>query len=141
SAVSCGHAAGTDRSRPLRAPPRPRSRRSSFISARALTEVAAAHILVIGYWLLDPGSRVTSRRRLFAAGLLFGLVCLLHLQLAPAAAILALWPLWRTWRTAIPALLVGAFVAIAAGAILDWAALGYPLASLWRGVLYNLVYG
>src|SRR5438270_12113176 len=26
-----------------------------YFGARALTEVAAAHILVIGYWLLDPG--------------------------------------------------------------------------------------
>lgn len=112
-----------------------------YFGGRALTEVVAAHVLVIGCWLLDPGYPVTSRRRLFAAGLLFGLVCLLRIQLGPAVAILALWPLWRTWRTTLPPLLGGALAAIALGAVLDWATLGYPLASLGRSLLYNLVYG
>ena len=115
-----------------------------YFGGRALTEVIAAHILVIACWLLDPGSPVTSRRRLFAAGLLFGVVCLLRIQLAPAAAIIMLWPLWplwREWRVQLPALLGGALAAITLGAILDWATLGYPLASLGRSLLYNLVYG
>ena len=38
-----------------------------YFGGRALTEVVAAHILVIACWLLDPGAAVTSRRRLFAA--------------------------------------------------------------------------
>jgi GPI mannosyltransferase 3 len=112
-----------------------------YFGGRVLTEVVAAHILVVGYWLLDPGWAVASRRRLFAAGLLFGLVCLLRIQLMPAVAIIVLWPLWREWRHRLPPLLGGAMLAIALGAILDWATLGYPLASLWRGLLYNVVYG
>jgi GPI mannosyltransferase 3 len=112
-----------------------------YFGGRALTEVVAAHILVIACWLLDPGAAVTSRRRLFAAGLLFGLVCLMRVQLAPAVAIIMIWPLWREWRLKLPALLGGSLAAIALGAVLDWATLGYPLASLGRGLLYNLVYG
>ena len=112
-----------------------------YFGGRALTEVVAAHILIIGCWLLDPGYATASRRRLFAAGLLFGLVCLLRIQLAPAVAIIMLWPLWREWRIKLAAVLAGALVAIAAGAMLDWATLGYPLASLGRSLLYNLVYG
>ena len=112
-----------------------------YFGGRALTEVVAAHILIIGCWLLDPGYATASRRRLFAAGLLFGLVCLLRIQLAPAVAIIMLWPLWREWRIKLAAVLAGALVAITAGAMLDWATLGYPLASLGRSLLYNLVYG
>jgi GPI mannosyltransferase 3 len=112
-----------------------------YFGGRALTEVVAAHILVIACWLLDPGASVTSRRRLSAAGLLLGLVCLMRVQLAPAVAIIMVWPLWREWRLKFPALLAGVLAAIALGAILDWATLGYPLASLGRSLLYNLVYG
>src|SRR5205085_12168737 len=110
-----------------------------YFGGRAL--VVAAHILIIGCWLLDPGYARTSRPRLFAAGLLFGLVCLLRIQLAPAVAIIMLWPLWREWRIKLAAVLAGALVAITAGAMLDWATLGYPLASLGRSLPYNLVYG
>jgi len=112
-----------------------------YFGGRALTEAVAAHILIIGCWLLDPGYPVTSRRRLFASGLLFGLVCLLRIQVAPAVAIIILWPLSREWRNRLPALLGGVLAAIALGAVLDWATLGYPLASLGRSLLYNLVYG
>jgi phosphatidylinositol glycan class B len=112
-----------------------------YFGARLLTEVAAAHILIIGCWLLDPGYPVTSRRRLFVAGLLFGLACLLRIHLAPAAAVIAIWSMWRDWRPRLWPLLSGALIAIAFGAMLDWATLGYPLASLGRSLLYNLVYG
>src|SRR5437763_2830042 len=112
-----------------------------YFGGRALTEVVAAHILVIACWLLDPGASVSSRRRLFAAGLLFGLACVMRIQLTPAVAIIMVWPLWREWRMKLPALLGGALAAVALGAMLDWATLGYPLASLGRSLLYNLVYG
>lgn len=112
-----------------------------YFGARALTEVVAAHILIIACWLLDPGERVTSRRRLFAAGMLLGLVCLLRIHLAPAVAIIAVGSVWRGRRAQMPALLGGALATVAGGAVLDWATLGYPLASLWRSLQYNLVDG
>ena len=112
-----------------------------YFGGRALGEVVAAHILVIGYYLLDPGYPVDSRRRLFAAGVLLGLVCFLRVQLAPAVAIIAIWSAWRRGRAPFPAVLAGGLAAVAFGVILDWATLGYPLASLWRNVLFNLVYG
>jgi hypothetical protein len=112
-----------------------------YFGARALTEVVAAHILVIACWLLDPGYRPTSRRRLVTAGMLLGLVCLLRIHLAPAVAIIALWSVWRERRAQIPPLLVGALLATGCSAVLDWTTLGYPLASIWRNLLYNVVYG
>jgi phosphatidylinositol glycan class B len=112
-----------------------------YFGARALSEVVAAHILVIGFYLIEPGYPVSSRRRVFAAGTLLGLVCLLRIQLAPAVALVSIWSAWRHWRVQFYPLLAGGFAALAFGAILDWATLGYPLASLWRNVLYNLFFG
>ena len=62
-----------------------------YFGARALNEVVAAHLLVVALYLVEPGHPVGDRRRLFAAGLLLGLVSLLRLQLAPAAVLVALW--------------------------------------------------
>lgn len=112
-----------------------------YFGARALTEVAAAHLLIMACFLLDPSYPLTSRRRLFLAGLLFGLVCYLRVHLAPAVVIILIWALWRRWRAQLPALVVGGVVALALTAVLDWATLGYPLASIWRNVLYNIVHG
>ena len=112
-----------------------------YFGARTLNEVVAAHILVIGCYLHVPAYSVNSRRRLFTAGMLFGLACLLRIQIAPAIAILALWSMWGRWRIQFPPIIAGAVVVLVLGAILDWATLGYPLASVWRNVLYNLLYG
>ncbi len=118
-----------------------------YFGARVLSEVIAAHLLVIAFYLLDPGYTVTSRRRIMAAGALFGLICLLRVQLAPAVAVVVLWSVWGGWRTR-PALLTrllplvaGGSAALALGGVLDWLTLGYPFASVWRYVLYNLFYG
>jgi len=112
-----------------------------YFGARTLTEAAAAHLLVIGCFLLEPGYPVTSRRRLFAAGILLGLACLLRIHLAPAVALVMLWASWGIWRQQFPALFAGGLAATAFGAMLDWLTLGYPLASLWRNLLYNVLDG
>src|SRR4051812_268513 len=112
-----------------------------YFGARTLSEVVAAHILVIGCYLLAPGRHVGSRERLFVAGVIFGLVCLLRIQLAPAIGVVVLWVSWRDWRAHFPALIAGGAAVLVVGGILDWVTLGYPLASVWRNVLYNLIYG
>jgi hypothetical protein len=113
----------------------------AYFGARTLTEVVAAHLLVIACYLIEPGYPVNSRRRLFAAGILFTLICLLRVHLAPAVAAVVIWSAWGTWRTRFPAILAGGVAALIFGAIFDWLTLGYPLASLWRNVLFNVLYG
>ena len=100
-----------------------------------------AHQNLIGCFLLQPGYPATSRRRLFAAGILLGLVCLLRIHLAPAVAIVMLWASWSQWRERLPALVAGGLAVTVFGAVLDWLTLGYPLASLWRNFLYNVIDG
>jgi phosphatidylinositol glycan class B len=112
-----------------------------YFGARALNEVVAAHLLVIAFYLIEPGYPVESRRRIATAGFLLGMVCLLRINLAPAVSVLVLWVVWRHWRWRLPALIGGGLAALAFGATLDWVTLGYPFASIWRNLLYNLYYG
>jgi hypothetical protein len=112
-----------------------------YFGARTLNEVVAAHLLVIGFYLIEPGYRVSSRQRMFVAGILLGVVCLLRINLAPAVAVVVLWSAWGAWQRRLPVLIGGGLAAAAFGAILDWLTLGYPFASIWRNLLYNLYYG
>jgi GPI mannosyltransferase 3 len=112
-----------------------------YFGARSLNEVAAGHLLVAALYVLEPGYRVISHRRLFAAGALLGLVFVLRIQLAPALVVLALWTNWCAPRERVPAMLAGAAAVVLASGILDALTLGYPLASLWRYLLYNGYHG
>jgi hypothetical protein len=112
-----------------------------YFGARTLSEVIAGHLLVIALYVLEPGFRVTSYRRLLAGGALLGLVFVTRIQLAPAVAIVALWTSWRADRERVLAMLTGAAAILIAAGILDALTLGYPFASLWRYVIYNLCYG
>lgn len=118
-----------------------------YFGARALNEVVAAHLLVIALYLGSRGDASVGdqrRRRDIVAGALLGLVCLLRLQLAPAAAVIALWPQQggrRAWRARFFAMLAGGLAMLAFGAAFDWLTLGYPFASVWRNVYYNLYLG
>ena len=112
-----------------------------YFGARTLSEVVAGHVLIVALYVLEPGYRVTSHRRLVIGGALLGLVFVTRVQLAPAVAIVALWTNWRADRERILAMLTGAIAILTADGILDAVTLGYPYASLWRYVVYNLYYG
>lgn len=112
-----------------------------YFGARALNEVVAGHLLVVALYLAEPGYPANHRRRLFAAGLVFGIVALLRLQLAPVVAVVALASGLRDCRTRLPALIGGGLAALLLGTIFDWLTLGYPLASVWRNLFYNVHLG
>jgi hypothetical protein len=112
-----------------------------YFGARTLSEVVAGHVLVVALYVLEPGYRVTSYRRLVIGGALLGLVFVTRVQLAPAVAIVALWTNWRADRERVLAMLTGAIAILIADGILDAVTLGYPYASLWRYIVYNLYYG
>jgi hypothetical protein len=112
-----------------------------YFGARTLLETVAAHLLIVALYALEPGYRVTSRLRLFSGGALLGLVFVLRIQLGPALVVVAVWTCWGAIRQRGPALLAGAAATLAAAAMLDTATLGYPLASVWRNLSYNVYYG
>ena len=112
-----------------------------YFGARTFSETVAAHLLVIACFVLYPADSAPSRRRLFAAGILLGFVCLLRIHLAPAVMLVALWAYPSLWRERLPVLVAGDLLATAFGAVVDWLTLGYPLVSLWRNILFNVIDG
>jgi GPI mannosyltransferase 3 len=112
-----------------------------YFGARTLSEVVAGHLLIAGLYTLDPGYPATSRRRLVAGGALLAIVLVLRVQLAPAVVIAALWANLRSARVYALPTLAGVTAGLIAAGTLDALTLGYPLASLWRYVLYNAYYG
>lgn len=113
----------------------------AYFGARTLSEVVAAHLLIGAIYALDPGTARASRRRCLAGGVLLGLVFVIRIQLAPALLLVALSASWRCPRECFLEMLAGAVVIVCAAGLLDTLTLGYPLASIWRYVLYNVVYG
>ncbi len=112
-----------------------------YFGARTLAEVVAGNLLIVAIYLLEPGSEPASRRRFVAAGVLLGLILVLRLQLAPALALIALWTAARTPRERLWPLVGGAALSVGLSGLLDALTLGYPFASLWRYLDYNLFYG
>lgn len=112
-----------------------------YFGARTLTEVVAAHLLVIALYLLEPDRATPSRRRLFIAGILLGLTGILRIHLAPALALVALWSSARAPRARLPLLIAGASIVAALSGLLDALTLGSPFASIWRYAFYNLYLG
>ena len=107
-----------------------------YFGDRALAEVLAAHVLVLGMYALLPGFTVRSVRRLALGGTLLGLVVALRLQMLPAVLVVGLL-MPRNVRVAPAA--AGFAGALLAGGALDAVTLGAPFASVWRYVQYNLV--
>ena len=112
-----------------------------YFGARTLSEVVAGHLLIVALYTLEPGWRVISRRRLVLGGALLGLVVVTRIQLVPAVAAAALWANWRFDRGRFTAISVGAAGILVVSGLLDALTLGYPFASVWRYVVYNLYYG
>ncbi len=112
-----------------------------YFGARTLSEVVAAHLLIGAIYALETGAPSNSSRRLFAGGALLGLVCVIRVQLAPALILVALWTSWHRPRERLFKIFAGAAAILSAAGLLDSLTLGYPLASIWRYVLYNVVYG
>ena len=112
-----------------------------YFGARTLSETVAGHLLVVAIWVLEPGYPVISRRRLFAGGALLGLVLGTRVQLAPAVALAMMWTNWRAGHGRLAATVAGMATILAAVGVLDTLTLGYPFASVWRYVLYNVLHG
>lgn len=112
-----------------------------YMGARTLSEVVAAHLLVWALYLLDPGYRVESGKRLFWVGAILGLVFVLRVQLAPAIVLLAAWIVRRGSSAQLLNVAAGGAGVLIVAALFDAMTLGSPLASIWRYVVYNVYYG
>lgn len=112
-----------------------------YFGARTLFECVAAPLLVIGIYLIEPGYRVESKCRLAVAGALLGLAVAVRLQVAPAVAAVLLWMAFRAPLRQVLLIGAGMVGALLASGGLDAATWGYPFASMWRNLDYNLWLG
>lgn len=113
-----------------------------YFGPRALSEVVAAHVLVIGLYLAEPGGSQRGWRRVAVGGFLLGLAAMTRIQLAPAIAIAMAWPQGSVWRARLPALIGGAAAAILLSGAIDAFAWGStPFYSNWRNFAVNLFEG
>lgn len=110
-----------------------------YFAPKTLTEVVAAHLLVIAVYLVWPGRLVHNWRRLFAAGLVFGLVVSLRVHLAPALLVAAVYACRLEARERWLPLLAGGVLAVCAAGLLDALTWDYPFQSLLANIRVNIV--
>jgi hypothetical protein len=111
-----------------------------FFAAKPLTEVLAGHLLVPALYLVRfVGER--SARRFAVAGVLFGLVLVLRIHLAPAIGVAALYAARGEVRGRwLPMAAGGAAVVVLAG-LLDRITWSYPFQAQFLNFWVNVVEG
>lgn len=112
-----------------------------YFGARTLSECVVAPLLVIAIYAAEPGYRVESKRRLAIAGALLGLAVAIRLQVAPAAAVVLLWTAFDMPSQRLVPIIAGMSGVLLAAGMIDAVTWGYPFASMWRNVEYNLLFG
>ncbi|HUZ73897.1 MAG TPA: hypothetical protein VMU87_13015 [Stellaceae bacterium] len=112
-----------------------------YYGARSAPEVIGAHVTLVATYLCEPGYLARSKRRLFAAGLLFGLAFLLRFQYAAAIGLVILWTGLRAPRWRLPPIVAGAVIVVLLGGLLDGITWSYPFESIWRNLVINAEYG
>jgi hypothetical protein len=109
-----------------------------YFAPRALTEVVAGHLLVVGLYL---ALSAPARWRIALAGFLLCLSVAIRLQLAPAVAIVGLYALWRWPPQRSVTLAGGGLAAAILWGLTDWWTWGTPFLSAWQNLRYNVGLG
>jgi phosphatidylinositol glycan class B len=112
-----------------------------WLAPKALTEVVAGHVLLIGLYLGVYGDRFAERTRMLLAGLCCGVAMSLRVHLAPAVLFAAFCFCYPNWRKRLPALAVGLLLPVAAFGVVDAATWSYPFQSFVRYAWINVVEG
>jgi hypothetical protein len=112
-----------------------------YFGPRTLSEAVAAHILVVGLYVAEPGDAAPGRFRLVLGGLLLGLAAMTRIQLAPAIVAIMAWPSGAAYRRRLPPLVGGAAIAVLASGAVDAMTWGSPFASTWRNFTVNFFDG
>ena len=119
----------------------------AYFAPKALAEVAATHVLMLGLYLLLEHRGTNSKLRAYFAGALLTTAALLRLQLAPGIAAAYLTQIIADWKTRQPhwnrgkSMLVGAIPVIALFALVDAITWRYPFRSIWNYFAINILSG
>lgn len=110
-----------------------------YFGPKAHSEVMAAHLMLIGLYLVFPYIDKVGPPRLVLGGLLLGLAFCLRIQLAPVIAILWLAILFvNGWQRVLYCTL-GALIGVAIAGAVDYLTLPYPYASIIGYYRVNII--
>lgn len=107
-----------------------------YYAGHPLQDAFGTYCLVPALYLAYPNGPATGLKRLFAAGVLFGLATAFRMQLGPVAALCAIW-VARTHPTRYLALGLGGILGLGVLGPLDWATFGVPFNSIIQYVKYQ----
>ncbi|OYX83989.1 MAG: hypothetical protein B7Y84_17540 [Azorhizobium sp. 32-67-21] len=106
-----------------------------YYAGHPLQDSFGTYCLVPALYLAYPNGPATNLRRLFAAGLLFGLATAFRMQLGPLAALSAFW-VGRLHPARYLALGLGGVIGLGVLGPLDFATFGVPFNSILQYVKY-----
>ncbi|MHB8384317.1 MAG: glycosyltransferase family protein [Candidatus Binataceae bacterium] len=109
-----------------------------YFSTHTLSDVMAGDLLIAAIYLGYPDGPSQSRRRIFWAGVLFGLVFVIRVQLTPAIGLAVIWICWRELRARWIPMIGGALAPIIFSGLLDLLTWHGLFRSMWRNVWMNL---
>ncbi|MGC1341556.1 MAG: hypothetical protein WA854_04480 [Candidatus Binataceae bacterium] len=109
-----------------------------YFSTHTLSDVIAGDILIAAIYLGYPDGPAASRRRMLWAGVLFGLVFAIRIQLTPAIAIAVIWICRRELRARWIPLVAGALAPVLFSGLLDLVTWHGLFRSMWLNVWMNL---
>ena len=112
-----------------------------YFAPKALNEVVAAHLLLLGVYLGIYSKYFQLRTRLFLAGCLCGLTIALRIHLVPAVAFAVVYICRKDWREKWLPMVAGILGPLLAAGALDAFTWSYPFQSFWQNVWVNVVEG
>lgn len=107
-----------------------------YYAGHPLQDSFGTYCLVPALYLAYPNGPATGLKRLFAAGLLFGLATAFRMQLGPVAALCAIWVARFDLKRYL-ALGLGGVIGLGVLGPLDWATFGVPFNSILQYVKYQ----
>ena len=108
-----------------------------YFAPHPLADTMAAALLMSGLYLACPGIGDPSRKRLFWAGILFGLTLVVRIQLGPAIAFAGLWCCGTNIRGRYLPMILGGLIPLVVLGIVDQITLGSPYRWIWLYVWLN----
>ncbi|HET7106193.1 MAG TPA: hypothetical protein VFI38_05235 [Candidatus Acidoferrum sp.] len=109
---------------------------------RVLNEFVAGNLLLPAIYLgsLKSGQQAENRWRLFAVGLLLGLVVCLRMQFGPAVLLAGLWIMSGDWRVRFAPISLGIFLIVLAFGAVDAFTWSWPFYSYYAFFTENIVH-
>ena len=107
-----------------------------YYAGHPLQDSFGTYCLIPALYLAYPNGPTSNLRRLFAAGVLFGLATAFRMQLGPVAALAAIW-VSRTHPWRYVAIGAGGVLGLCVQGLLDWATWGVPFNSIIQYVKYQ----